>query len=403
VTIFAGASWCPKVLRTLALPLLTASLTRWRLGAMIPGSMPYERDNIRALDAYTPGEQPGDLRVVKLNTNENPYPPCEAVLEAVRCVSAEALRRYPPPMADGFRQAAAKVHGLAPEQVIATNGGDELLRLAVTAFCDPRPRDSRDGDAIAGGGVGMAEPSYSLYPVLAAVHDAPLVRVPLREDWSLPADFARRLNQAGCRLAIVVNPHAPSGRLEPLDVLERLARAFSGVLMIDEAYVDFAKRDALPLLDPARGLENVLLLRSLSKGYSLAGLRFGYGLGPRHLIAALQKTKDSYNTDVLAQAAATAALEHREQAAITWRKVIDERTRISAELERRGFTVWPSQSNFILAQSPGSSLPAKAIYESLKARGVLVRYFDQDRLRDKLRITIGTPAENDALLAKLSG
>lgn len=356
-------------------------------------SMPYERPNIERLSAYVPGEQPQTSRVVKLNTNENPYPPAEAVLEAIRAVTPEALRRYPSPQAQTFRETAARAHGLAPEQVIATNGGDELLRLAVTVFCEP----SRDGR----GGVGTAEPSYSLYPVLAAIHDTPLTRVPLNDDFSLPEDFADRLNDAGCRLAFIVNPHAPSGRLQPLDQLERIARAFRGVLMIDEAYVDFAQRDALPLLDPARGLDNVLLLRSLSKGYSLAGLRFGYGLGAPGLIAAMDKARDSYNTDVLSQAAACAALEARSAAHVSWRQVVSERDRLTAVLTERGWFVYPSQSNFVLATPPADGPDARSLYESLKREGIFVRYFDQDRLRDKLRITVGTPGQNDALLQAL--
>lgn len=356
--------------------------------------MPYERPNISAMAGYTPGEQPASVDVTKLNTNENPYPPCEAVLAAIRSVSAESLRRYPPPLADKFRKAAAKVHGITPEQVIATNGGDELLRLAITVFCDPQ----RDGG---GRGVGVAEPSYSLYPVLADIQDAKITRVPLREDWTLPDDFAQQLNSAGCGLAIVVNPHAPSGTLEPLDRLERIARAFKGVLLVDEAYVDFASRDAVPLLDRTRGLNNVLLLRSMSKGYSLAGLRFGYGMGHAGLIDALNKAKDSYNTDALSQAAATAALEHRDEAARTWRAVIVERDRVTQALKGRGYRVVPSESNFILATPPAKGPDARTIYQSLKERGIFVRYFDQDRLRDKLRITIGTPEQNDRLLAAI--
>lgn len=365
--------------------------------------MSYERPNIQKLEAYTPGEQPATTDVVKLNTNENPYPPPAAVLEAIRQVSSESLRRYPPPLAPGFRRVAAEVHGVAPEQVIATNGGDELLRLAVTVFCSSR------GEGAAGG-IAIAEPSYSLYPVLAAIHDTPVRRIALREDFALGRDFAGQALAADCRLVMLVNPHAPSGRLQPLEELERIARQLLGraVLLIDEAYVDFAERDALPLLEPARGLDNVLLLRTLSKGYSLAGLRFGYGLGQPTLIAALDKARDSYNTDVLSQAAAIAALGARQEASTTWRRVIAERRRLTTQLTAMGFGVQPSQSNFILACPPSARTThggpfARDLYESLKRQGIFVRYFDQDRLRDKLRITIGTPAQNDALLAALAG
>ncbi|MEX0655570.1 MAG: aminotransferase class I/II-fold pyridoxal phosphate-dependent enzyme [Phycisphaeraceae bacterium] len=356
--------------------------------------MPYERDNIRRLAAYVPGEQPQTQRVVKLNTNENPYPPAPAVLDAVAAVTAEQLRRYPLPRAQRFREVAGEVHGLTPDHVIATNGGDELLRLAFTVFCDPAGSTGQ-------GGAGVAEPSYSLYPVLADIHGTPRVTVPRGDAFELPDDFADRLNAAGCRLALIVNPHAPSGRYDPAETLARVARRFKGVLLIDEAYVDFAQGDALSLLADEAGLDNVLLLRSLSKGYSLAGLRFGYGLGHPALIAALDKARDSYNTDALSQAAAVAALEHRDAARVTWQNVIRERTRLAAALADRGWQVLPSQTNFLLATPPAAGPVARDLYQNLKSQGIFVRYFDQDRLRDKLRITVGTPDQNDALLTAL--
>ncbi|MEE9211615.1 MAG: histidinol-phosphate transaminase [Phycisphaeraceae bacterium] len=350
--------------------------------------MAYERDNIRQLEAYVPGEQPqpGD-GVIKLNTNENPYPPAEAVLEAIHGISGESLRLYPPPEAGAFRKVAASIHGVGVEQVIATNGGDELLRLAVTVFCEP-----------GAGGLGMAEPSYSLFATLGGIQDTPVTQVALDDDWSLPDDFADRLNDAGCRLALVVNPHAPSGRLEPVERLEQAARKFRGVLVIDEAYVDFASHDALGLLTSEGGLDNVLILRTLSKGYSLAGMRFGYGLGHARLIAAMDKARDSYNTDIVSQAAAVAALRSRDVATRSWQRVIDERRRMTDELCRRGYRVYPSESNFLLVVPPTD---ADLVYRSLKNQGVLVRYFDKGRLRDKLRITIGTPQQNDRVLATL--
>ena len=338
--------------------------------------MTFGRQNIERLIPYTPGEQPrqgASPRVIKLNTNENPYPPSAQVLEAIRNVPAESLRRYPPPKADGFREVAATVHGVSPDQIIATNGGDELLRMVVTAFCDPRGNGT--GQA---GGLGEAEPSYSLYDVLADIHDTACIRVPLNDDWSLPADFAARLNAAGCRLAMLVNPHAPSGRLETIARLEAIAREFHGVLLVDEAYVDFARHDALALVRDLR-LPNVLLLRTLSKGYSLAGLRFAYGIGSAQIIETLHKVRDSYNTDALAQAAATAALAHRDEARKTWKQVIDERTRLTGQLRQRGFVLPDSESNFVLARSPSTGPSAKTIYESLKQAGILVRYFGGTR------------------------
>lgn len=354
--------------------------------------MAYERNNIARMTGYTPGEQPDGNDVVKLNTNENPYPPSRVVMETLRTIDGEKLRRYPNPTARQFRETAAELHGVKPEQVVATNGGDELLRLVITTFVEPgRP-------------VGTAEPSYSLYPVLAAIHDAPTFEVPLDDNWAPPADLAKRWNDAGAQLAFIVNPHAPSGRLMTTDELAGVAETFNGVLVIDEAYVDFVdpalEHSAVPLADR---YDNVLLLRTMSKGYSLAGLRFGYGIASAAIIEPMQgKTKDSYNTDAISQALATAALDSQSKASRTWAAVRDERKRVTAELVTLGLSVAPSQSNFVLATVPaGFAGGAEAVYEALKQRNILVRHFDADRLHDKLRITIGTPDENTALLKAL--
>lgn len=379
--------------------------------------MAYERDNIARLTAYVPGEQPQAGRWIKLNTNENPYPPAPAVRQAIRKVSADQLRRYPPPHAEAFCAVAAKLHKVNPQQIIATNGGDELLRLMVTVFARPNlavhPSQRESLEEAGPGGIAVAEPSYSLYPVLADIQESSVCRIPLQDDWSLPDDFAQRALKAGCKMAMIVNPHAPSGYVEPLDRLHELALELAKggcVLLIDEAYANFAKSDCLPLVRKGSGLDNVILLRSLSKGYSLAGLRFGYGIGHPDLIASLNKAKDSYPTDILAQAAAQAALQTQTYARLTWRKVIAERTRVTRLLQKQGWQVAPSGSNFILAAPPQgmaasadqSGVPAaRAIYHALKDQSIFVRYFDQDRLRDKLRITIGTPAQNNRLLRAL--
>jgi len=354
--------------------------------------MGHERANIARMHGYVPGKQPASSETIKLNTNENPYPPCEAVMRELAAVPADALRRYPPPSADGFRDRAAALHGLARDQVVAVNGGDELLRLAMTTFVEP------------GAPIGVIEPSYSLYPVLAEIHASPVVRADAEPDWSWPADLADRMNRAGVRLLLIVNPHAPSGQLAPVAAVAALARAFHGVLLVDEAYVDF--------VDPALGHdvvgliaqhENVLVLRTLSKGYSLAGLRFGYGLGAAPLIAPLLwKTRDSYNVDAIAQRLAAAALEARAAASETWAKVRSERARVSSALERLGFSLaGPSQSNFVLATAPPTA-SAPALHHALEQRGVLVRYFADPRLAASLRITIGTPEQNERLLVLLA-
>jgi len=360
-----------------------------------PGHAPltrFERDNIRRMAGYTWGEQPADGRTIKLNTNENPYPPSPAVGTALSAFDPARLRRYPPPLADGFRDAAARLHGLERDWLIATNGGDELLRLLLTTFLEPgRP-------------LVTTAPSYSLYPVLAAVQDCPTIEVPLAADFALPDDFAARANAAGAGLTCVVSPHAPSGRLFSMTELARLAAEIDGLLLIDEAYVDFVdpalEHDATSLV---REHDNLVLLRSLSKGYALAGLRFGYGIAQPSVIAPMvEKTRDSYNVDLIAQTLALAAIEDRGWARDNWATVRAERIRVAAELSALGCRVPDSQSNFVFPLMP-TGHDAATCKRSLQDAGILVRHFDSPGVRDRLRITIGTAAENDAVLAHLRG
>ena len=353
--------------------------------------MSFERPNIARMQGYTPGEQLDGDDIIKLNTNENPYPPSTAVARALQETSVESLRRYPPASAQTFREAAAQRHRVSPDNLIATNGGDELLRLVLTTYVD------------AGDTVVSTQPSYSLYPVLANIQGCSYQEIPLLDNWHMPGDFIDRLNQSAAKLCILVNPHAPTGGLLAVEYLEQLARNFNGILLIDEAYVDFVdpelEYNAIPL---AIQLPNVLLLRTLSKGYSLAGLRFGYGIAHCDLISPMQyKTRDSYNTDLLSQRLATAAIESAAQARLSWDKVREQRRQLSKSLGELGFTLSPSQTNFLLCQVPEHQT-AKNIYLALKDRKILVRYFDQERLRDKLRISIGSESENRALIAALS-
>ena len=346
-----------------------------------------ERPNIRAMKGYTWGEQPEDPATIKLNTNENPFPPSPAVQETLRNLDAASLRIYPQPTADRLRDAIARLHGLNRDAVVVTNGGDEALRLAFTTFAKP------------GGVFGMAEPSYSLYPVLAEIQDTEIERVALRDDWTLPDDCGARL--AAADLTCIVNPHAPSGALTPVDALRELADQLGGVLLVDEAYADFATGyDSRKLT----ALDNVLVLRTFSKGYSLAGLRLGYLLGSRDLIAPIiDKTRDSYNIDHVSQQLGLAAIEDQEHAKESWRRVRAMRDALRASLGQLGLTSPPSHANFILVTVPETApLTARAIYEQLKAIGILVRYFDAPMLGDKLRISIGTEEQNEALVEGLT-
>lgn len=354
--------------------------------------MSYERESIRRMRGYTWGEQPNDRRTIKLNTNENPYPPSPAVAAALAAFDATELARYPQPTADAFRALVAERHGLAIENSLVTNGSDEALRLAFTTFLDP------------GAVFATTEPSYSLYEVLAAVQDCPLLGVPLREDWRLPADFAPRLNDAGARLACVVNPHSPSGTLTSAEELSRVAEEYSGVLLVDEAYADFIDPARnYDSIDMVRQFDNVLILRTLSKGYSMAGMRVGYLLGDAGLVEPmLTKTRDSYNVSALAQRLGCAAFSDLDYARNTWRSVRAEREALGEALRQRGFKVPASEANFLLATVPaGANLSAAETVTALRAHGILVRHFTTHRLADKLRISIGTPDQNARLLRAL--
>lgn len=343
------------------------------------------------MTGYTSGEQPLDAGTIKLNTNENPYPPSPGVQAALSSIDAASLRRYPPPEAIAFKEAAAPLHGVDPGNIIATRGGDELLRLVITTFVDPL-------DTIA-----MSDPTYSLYPVLAQIQQARTLKIPLEQDWQLPDDFARQANAAGAKLTFIVNPHAPSGILESCGRIAEFAHELDGLLLVDEAYIDFVdpaqRHDTIGLI---REMDNVILLRSLSKGYALAGLRFGYGIGPASLIKPMRsKTRDSYNLDTISQQLAAAALADQDYASQTWHQVRVERERVSKALAELGMTAPPSETNFLLVSVPETLPSAPDLYEGLKAAGILVRYFADDRLANKLRITIGTPDENDQLIASL--
>ncbi len=332
--------------------------------------------------AYVPGEQPAPgQKVVKLNTNENPYPPSPKALAAVAGAGDERLRRYPDPLATEFRRAVADVLGLPVEWIIAGNGSDELLTMILRAFVGP-------GDAVA-----YPMPTYVLYRTLAEIQEGRCAEVPYPEDYSLPAD---ELAAAGAAVTFVASPNSPSGTVYPLPQLQELAEAVSGVLVVDEAYVDFAEADCLDLV---RRRENVIVLRTLSKGYSLAGLRLGFAAAEPGLLEGLWKVKDSYNVGALACGVGAAAFADQAHKAANAEKVKASRAKLAGELEGMGFRLWPSQSNFLLARPPAGD--ARRIYLDLKARGILVRYFNQPRLEDKLRITVGTDRQNAALVGAL--
>lgn len=342
--------------------------------------MSYFRENIEKMNGYEPGFQPTNQNVVKLNTNENPYPPSPKVLEAIRNLVPPQLRKYPQPLGDTFRQSAAKLLGVEPDNIICANGGDDLLNIAIRAICDEnRP-------------LAYPTPTYSLYPELAKIQNCPAVEIPFDSEFNLPPKLA----SAGAALTIVCNPNAPSGTIIKSQELRQLAQEIKGVLLIDEAYVDFAESDCLDL---AKNLENVIVLRSMSKGYSLAGLRFGFGIADKTLIKGLLKVKDSYNVDTVAITAATAAIEDQAYHNETVAKVKKERKALTEKLKKLGFDVIPSQTNFVFVKP--LKMRAIDIYEKLKERNIYVRYWAYPDIKDKLRISVGTAEENEKLIITL--
>lgn len=340
--------------------------------------MSYVRPQIERMTGYVPGEQPKVPGLIKLNTNENPYPPSPKVIEALRGAIDGKLRLYPDPTAAGIRQRLGQIHGFDPEQIVVGNGCDDILNLCVRAFCG-------EGEKLA-----YFSPSYSLYPVLANIQGAVKVELPLNDQFQIEAHPALLAKLSGVKLVFITQPNAPSGVWLKRVELQRVIEETDGVVVIDEAYVDFAAENCL---DFARDYPNVLVARTFSKSYSLAGMRIGWAVGARELIAALNKVKDSYNVTRLSQVAAEAALDDWAYFVETTRKVKATRERVAGALTG----ALPSQTNFLFVPPP-APLTAQQWFDGLRQRNVLVRWWDADRIRDYVRVTIGTDAEMDKFL-----
>ncbi len=334
--------------------------------------MAYFRDNVERMAGYSPGEQPQDKKYVKLNTNENPYPPSPKVLEAIRSAANADLRLYPDPMATRLREKLGKVYGFSPDEIIAGQGGDDILNLIVRAAAGK-------GDKVA-----SIYPSYTLYDTLAELQEAEFVRVENVED----------LASVGAKVTFVCNPNAPTGVWTEMPALDKLASKLDGLLVIDEAYAEFAEDTCLPLV---RRHPNVVVPRTLSKSFSLAGMRLGYGIAQKHIIEQLIKVKESYNLDRISLAAAEAALDDLDHVRENVRRVIATRERLKKALRAMGLFFYPSRSNFVFVRVN----TALAVKEELMRRGVLVRHFNTPGLRDYLRVTVGTDDEIGRFLAEL--
>lgn len=338
------------------------------------------RQSVVDMKGYTPGEQPqGDARVIKLNTNENPYPPSLHVDEAMRTIDSSVLRKYPDPLSVKLRTAIADLHDCTIDNVFVGNGADELLALCTRAFVE------NDGS------VGYFEPSYSLYPVLCDIRG--VAKMPIELDSNLSSPMP---TNADCSLFFVTNPNAPTSVLDSKSNIERFCSNFKGVVVLDEAYVDFSDHNCM---DIALRSKNVLVARTLSKSYSMAGLRLGYAVGDAMLIEALNKIKDSYNLNAITQKLALAAILDQNHMLANVERIKTTRTRFVGELKELGFMVVPSQTNFIWAKP--SRISAKEIYDELYKRRILIRYFPGKNTGDFVRITIGTDEEMDELLSVL--
>ena len=344
--------------------------------------MSYFLPHIDRMAGYVPGEQPRDGGFIKLNTNENPYPPSPRVAEAIAGALGGRLRLYPDPVGSAFRRVAADLHGVEPGMILAGNGSDDLLTILARAFVGP-------GDVMA-----YPTPSYILYRTLAEIQGARAREIPFEADWTLgPGRFER----ARPRLALIANPNSPSGTVLSPQQLGAIAERLACPLVVDEAYVNFADGDAVGLVATH---PNVIVLRTLSKGYSLAGLRLGYLIARPEMVEGLIKVKDSYNCDTLSLVGGAAALEDRAHLAETSTKIRATRRRLVEAMRGLGYHVPESRANF--AWCTGGP-PARETYEALKAREILVRLMRYEGHPDGLRITVGTDAEVDRLLEALRG
>ena len=334
------------------------------------------------MQPYVPGEQPQGGKFIKLNTNENPYPPSTKVIQAIRSAADSGLQRYPDPLGTAFRIRAAEVLGVDPDWILCGNGSDDILTILTRAFVG-------EGDLLR-----LPYPSYILYRTLAQLQNAVWEEIHFRPDFSLGDDFSRASDRL--KFVFLPNPNSPSGTILSPAIIAKIADQLPCPLLVDEAYVDFADQNCIELV---KQNPKVMVSRTLSKSYALAGLRFGFLVAQPEVIAMLRKVKDSYNCDTISLAAATAAIDDQQWLAENRAKVLETRARTILRLREIGFEVTDSHANFAWCTLPGRS--TQSIYQSLKQDKVLVRYMNYAGWGDGLRITIGTDQQMDACLALL--
>ena len=336
--------------------------------------MKYWNETLSAMTEYVPGEQPDNIdEFIKLNTNENPFPPSQKVLEAIRAETGEMLRRYPNPNAEKVREAFAGVENISPSNVFVANGSDEIFTLLFRGFIDKTQTAA------------FAYPSYSLYYTMAEANGIPYEKIPLDDKFDVRFDLLLKKKYA---MVILCNPNNPTGKGIPVDRIEAFLSKFKGLCIVDEAYVDFYGETALPLI---RKYDNLIVSRSFSKSYSLAGLRIGVAAAQKEIIDGFLKLKDSYNVDRLACAGAHAALLDRKNFAYSTGMVRNNKEYMEDRLAALGFEIVPSKANFLFVRH--SEAPAGVLYEKLKERKILVRHFSGPVQEEYLRITVGTMME----------
>ncbi len=341
--------------------------------------MGYFRPEIEAIAGYKPGEQPQGGKFIKLNTNENPYPASPKVAEAIRQRLDQGLEKYPDPIGTAFRIRAAEVLGVEPDWILCGNGSDDILTILTRAFVG-------DGEWLR-----LPTPSYILYKTLAEIQGADSEEIQFNDDWTLPESFGTSSNHL--KLAFLPNPNSPSGTVVPKSQLRTIADSLPCPLLIDEAYADFADDHCIDLV---KENEKIMVSRTLSKSYALAGLRFGFLVAQPQIIEQLMKVKDSYNCDALSLAGALAAIDDQKWVAENKAKVVATRQRMTTRLRSMGFTVPDSQANFVWATWPGVKL--KPIYEFLKQNHVLIRYMQYPGITEGIRISVGTDGQTDVCL-----
>jgi histidinol-phosphate aminotransferase len=343
--------------------------------------MSFIRPQIETITGYLPGEQPQDGDFIKLNSNENPYPPSPGVIQAIQ-ETLPRLKKYPDPLAGAFRNKAAELWGVEPDWILCGNGSDDILTIVTRTLVGETHL------------LRLPSPSYILYRTLAELQGAWYEEVQYNPDWTLPPRFASA--EGPPRLVFLASPNSPSGTVVPPERVLEIADQLPCPLLVDEAYADFAETDCMGLVEQS---EKIIVARSLSKSYALAGLRFGYLVAQPHLIEQLVKMKDSYNCDCLSIAAATAALSDQKWLKENRSKVLATRERLLQEMRTLGFITVDSQANFTWNTLPGRAV--RPLYEELKRRRILVRYMDYPGWGDGLRVSVGTDAEVDAFLEQL--